>query len=79
METVRYVTEFGQNEFGYKTGNRAKKIGVYRCRSCGEESTIWLDHGRLPTCHKCQKPVVWEYLHSKIDDVSQAGRDAKET
>lgn len=77
MEMVKYITEFGQNEFGFKAGNRAKKIGIYKCKTCGEEITMWLDHGRLPVCSQCQQEVEWEYLHSEVDDVSQAGRDAK--
>lgn len=74
MDVVKYGTQFSQNAFGSKTGNRAKKIGVYKCKSCEEEMTIWLDFGRLPICDTCQKAVEWEYLHSGIDDVSQAGR-----
>ena len=76
-EVLKYNTEYAQNAFGFKTGNRAKKLGVYKCKTCGAEMTMWLDYGRLPICLVCQSPVEWEYLHSEIDDVSQAGRDSK--
>ena len=73
MDVLKYDTEYSQNAFGNKTGNRAKKIGVYKCKTCGEETTIWLDAGRLPMCLTCQTGVEWEYQHSQIEDVSQAG------
>lgn len=75
MDVVKYNTEYAQNAFGFKTGNRAKVMGIYKCKNCGEEITIWSDHGRLPVCMTCEDKVEWEFLHGEVDDVSQAGRD----
>lgn len=71
MKVIEYDTEYSQNSFGNRTGNRVRKKGIYRCYSCGEEAIIWLDYGRLPGCPTCRKEVEWEYQHSKIEDVYQ--------
>ena len=73
MDVVEYNTEYAQNAFGLKSGNRARKTGIYKCKTCGEEVTIWSDHNRLPVCLTCEKKVDWEYLHPNVEDVSQAG------
>lgn len=59
MRPIEYDTEYGQNAFGLKTGNRTRRKGIYRCRSCGAEVTIWLDYGRLPACFQCRREVEW--------------------
>ncbi len=73
MKVLEYRTEYSQNAFGLKTGNRAQKKGIYRCRTCGNTMTLWLDYGRLPICATCRKGVEWEFRPAKIEDVSQAG------
>ena len=65
--------DYGQNTFGTRTGNRARKLGIYKCRSCGKETTLWLDYGRLPVCGTCNKDVEWEFVCAEVNDVSQAG------
>lgn len=71
MKVIEYDTEYSQNSFGKRTGNRVCKKGIYRCHSCGEEVIIWLDYGRLPSCSTCREEVEWEYQHSKIEDADQ--------
>ncbi len=74
MDVVKYKFEFAQNAFGNQTGNRAKTLGIYKCKQCGDEITIWSDHNRLPVCMVCEDKVEWEKVGDEVDDVSQAGR-----
>ena len=62
MKVVEYDTEYSQNAFGNKSGNRARKRGVYECTTCGEKTTVWADYARLPVCLKCQEKVEWAPL-----------------
>ena len=42
-DVVSYNTEYSQNAFGNRSGNRGRKLGVYRCKSCRTEIKMWLD------------------------------------
>lgn len=72
-DVVSYNTEYSQNAFGNRSGNRGRKLGVYRCKSCRTEIKMWLDYGRLPVCLTCLKETEWEYLHNNLDDITQPG------
>lgn len=62
MEVIEYHTEYSQNAFGTKTGNRAQSKGIFRCSSCGATVTVWSDYGRLPACLRCKTKVEWELV-----------------
>ena len=72
-DVFSFHTEYSQNAFGNKSGNRARKLGVYRCINCKTEIKLWLDYGRLPVCVACGKETEWEYLYNNLDDISQPG------
>lgn len=74
MKVLKYNTEFSQKAFGNKTGNRARKRGIYRCKSCGDEITIWLDRARLPSCPTCQEPVQWERKQPQVTILGKPGK-----